>query len=490
MLCEVRKDDRCGLARVDGGPALCSAKVECHVRWKCNLFHSVSCCASRFNEVASHALAWLLLLLILSCGCSNHAKRLRGPRQQFYGNNLLVAHQDLSTISKKKPGDRTVAELDLAVIELLQGQASSAERRLRSVRDQWDELEQKSLAEQTQVMLTDDQNRKYPGETHERLMVGVFLTLASLMQDGVDAEAYSLQTLMKQQQLVEKLNADGESPVSDLLGVPPIAAYLRGVVREATLHDYDDALRMYHLTHCLLPDHPGLLQDIERAEYGAHSRPGHGVVYVIALVGRGPYKIEQSEPVTQAVLFQADRIVSILGNYSVPPTLAPVKVPVMECPPKRIDLMGVQVNGQPFSTTLPITDIDQLARDTYQAQFSRLMARTVARRIVKKGAVYAAKSQMNANPAASLALDVAGVAWEATESADTRCWGLLPREIQMLRLELPEGEHQLGIEPIRAGRAVGKGTRVSVHVLNARNTYVLGYWPDHEPVGQVLVRTP
>ena len=38
-----------------------------------------------------------------------------------------------------------------------------------------------------------------------------------------------------------------------------------------------------------------------------------------------------------------------------------------------------------------------------------------------------------------LALDVAGVVWEATESADTRCWGLLPDKIQVMRLELPAG---------------------------------------------------
>ena len=47
-------------------------------------------------------------------------------------------------------------------------------------------------------------------------------------------------------------------------------------------------------------------------------------------------------------------------------------------------------------------------------------------------------------------LDVAGVVWEATESADTRCWGLLPDKIQVLRLELPAGTHQLALQPVSA----------------------------------------
>jgi len=42
-----------------------------------------------------------------------------------------------------------------------------------------------------------------------------------------------------------------------------------------------------------------------------------------------------------------------------------------------------------------------------------------------------------------LAVDLAGVAWEATESADTRCWGLLPDQIQVLRVELPAGRHEI-----------------------------------------------
>ena len=43
-------------------------------------------------------------------------------------------------------------------------------------------------------------------------------------------------------------------------------------------------------------------------------------------------------------------------------------------------------------------------------------------------------------------LNAAGVVWEATESADTRCWGLLPEKIQVLRIELPAGQHQLSLQ--------------------------------------------
>jgi uncharacterized protein len=445
--------------------------------------------SGHFYGHASLAKPLAVLLICCLVGCSTHAKRLIGPRNHFFHGDLTAAQADLEELSQSNRSDRHVAELDLAVVELFEGRPESAEKRLRYVRDQWEELEQKTLADETAI-LTDDQYRSYSGEIHERLLIGVFLALTSLMQDGVDAEAYTLQTLEKQQQLVRSSNQARGTPLSELFGVPPIAPYLRGVLREATLNNYDDALRMYLLTEDLMPDHPLVLQDIRRVESGVHSPPGHGVVYVIALVGRGPTKVETKEPVTQTVLFQADRLVSMLGNYSVPPTIAPIKIPALVCPPKQFDVVGVELDGQPVATTMPIADLERIASETFESQFTELMVRTVARRIIKKGAVYAAKSQLRATPAASLALDVAGVAWEFTESADTRCWGLLPREIQILRLELPEGVHQLALEPVIDGRPVAGQSHCQVDVMNARNTYVMGFWPDRELVGQLLVNSP
>lgn len=430
-------------------------------------------------------------LWLSQIGCSTHAKRLIEPRQSFYSNDLPAAHASFAKLSEGTRSDHTVAELDLAVVELFQNQPASAERRLRKVRDRWEELEAKSIGEEAHSLLTDDQKRAYSGETYEQLLIGTFLTLSSLMQDGVDAESYSLQTLLKQREIVGRSQDNKDQPpLPELFGIPATAPYLRGVLREATLHDYDDAARMYELTAALQPDHPVVMQDLDRVRTGSHSQPGHGVVYVIALVGRGPYKVETTAPVTQAVMLQADQIISILGDYSIPPTIAPVKIPALECPPKLFDLVGVEVDGTPTATTLPLTDMQQLAGQTYQEKLPKIMARTVARRIIKKGTVYAAKSQIQANQLASLALDAAGVAWEATESADTRCWGLLPREIQILRLELTAGQHHLALEPITAGRPVAPKSQCTVEVIDARNTYVLGYWPDRHLVGQLLVSTP
>ncbi len=85
-------------------------------------------------------------------------------------------------------------------------------------------------------------------------------------------------------------------------------------------------------------------------------------------------------------------------------------------------------------------------------------------------------------------MDVGGVVWEATESADTRCWGLLPDRIQVLRLELPAGEHRIGLRPANGTEVLGSEATKTVTIVDGRNTYLLANFPGPRLVGQILDR--
>ncbi|MFO1063746.1 MAG: hypothetical protein U0892_07760 [Pirellulales bacterium] len=433
----------------------------------------------------------IICLLVAVAGCSTHAQRLQQPRQLFYDNQLDVAHAQLEKLADKHKRDSTVIQLDLAMTDLVRGDPASAEKRLREVRDKWDHLEQTSAVESATSMLTDDQRRAYAGEDYEKLLIRVFLAISSLMQDGTDAESYALQLLEKHEQLQNKARDKWGEKVDTSYQPPAVGFYVRGLLREATLNNYDDALRAYRLTEQLVPDPSFVRNDIERVTTGVHSTRGNGVLYVFAMVGRGPYKVEVDEQATSDALLIADRIVSIMGPYSVPPTLAPIKIPRVASPPKQFDVVAVSVDDQHAGFTLPLTDLAMLAEQTYEAKLPEIMARAVARRVVKKGAVYVAKDQLQASaPLASLAMDAAGVAWEATESADTRCWGLLPREIQVLRVELPAGRHRLNMHPALNGRVMRNTAVQDVEIVDGRNSFLLTYWPDVDPIGVTLSNSP
>jgi hypothetical protein len=423
-------------------------------------------------------------------GCSSHTDRLRGARELYYRGELSAAEAVLAESQEKKPGEADVLLLDRAMVSLAQGNAQQAERQLREVRDHFDHFEQKSLAEGAVSFLTDDTTRAYPGEDYEKILIRVFLSLSNLMAGGGDAIAYAHQIDDKQQQIVQNgADSSGENPKLAYRRLA-IGPFIHAMLREESHASYDDVARSHQLVVNWEPDYRDGQTHLQRALHGRHSQPGNGVAYVLVMVGRGPYKVEAIEPISSTALLIADRILSATGEHTLPPNIAPIKVPAVITTTTPIAEVMVAIDGQPQGTTATLTNIGDLCVAHYQATYHSVLARAVVRRVVKKAAVVASKEALGIerNSFANFAMDVGGIAWEATENADTRCWGLLPDEIQVLRLELPAGSHQLSLQARGRDGKTGPPRQLSIDVPNGRNTYVLANFPGMQAVGKVLVR--
>jgi uncharacterized protein len=311
------------------------------------------------------------------------------------------------------------------------------------------------------------------------------LALSNLLHDGTDAESYTLQLQSKHEQLVQLASEKSKSPTSQYRPLP-MGFYLRGLLRESTHRDYDDAARNYEAASQLIPDCEPLLWDWNRARVGTHSRPGHGVIYVFALVGRGPYKVEVTEEPTSDALLIADRIISAVGPYKLPPTIAPIKIPDVAVPESDVDAVMVGANGTRFGPTHSIADVEALAIESYRNERNAIVARAVVRRVVKKATIAAAKEKVGKDGLTGIGMDIAGIAWEASEGADTRCWGLLPKDIQVIRIEAPKGTSIVNMTPMMGGMLVGPSKEISVKVIDGANTYVLCWFPDSRSPSQVI----
>ncbi len=434
----------------------------------------------------------LLFSLGLLAGCATHADHLRDIRGEFHNGDLAAAGESIDRQLKRgKRKEADVLKLERAMVELCGGRPDRAEQTLREVRDRLDYLEQTSLGESALAMATDDNARSYAGEDYEKVLIRAFLALSNLMHDGSDAAAYGLQVTDKQNQIIQAgIDKSGENPKLAYKRVA-LGAYVHGAMIEATHSNYDDVARARAHVVSWQPNFRAGHADLQRSRHGVHSQPGHGVLYVFTLVGRGPYKEEVSEIPSTVSLLIADRIISALGKHTLPPTIAPIKVPKVVLSRNQVNTVHVAVDGSPFGSTETITDVGQLAVQQYEAIFPRVLARAVVRRAVKKGAIYAAKEAVGVekNGLASFAMDLGGVVWEATESADTRCWGLLPDKIQVLRLELPVGQHHIGLKPGTSGFGIGVEQGTTVEIADGRNTYMLACFPDTRLVGQILTST-
>lgn len=424
------------------------------------------------KRVLRYSAAFALLLL---AGCQTTSRS--DLRDQFAQGNLEAAAVTTSRLLDRPKGDANVVRLDQSMLHLLDGRPAEAEQGLRYVRDQFDYLQQRSVAEDIASLGTDDNRRAYPGEEYERVLIRVFLSMASLFSGSGDATAYALQAINEQQQ------ADSTAKVA-------MAPYLKAALLEERYTESAEVKRSRQQVVEWEPEFESGRIDLARAEAANHSRRGHGVLYVVALVGQGPRKVQESAKPTSDALLIADRILSQAGKYALPPTIAPV--PIARVVRQQSGPTSIRVFSQDrvLGQTETVTDVGRLAEQQFAAHRSKIIGRAIARRIVKKGAVVAMKKELGVdrNDVADIALTLGGVAWEATEKADLRCWGLLPDRVQVLRLELPVGQHALALQPV-TNDSNGEATQsVTVSIGDGRTTWMLAAFPRQKLVGDVLVR--
>jgi hypothetical protein len=386
------------------------------------------------------------------------------------------------------------AALDLAITELAAGDCRAAEQRLRQLRDRFDALPAVAPMHEARSIITDDTARVFRPAGYEQVMIRAMLAICSLAGDAVDAESYSIQATLRQQELAEAAKARGVTAAAEVYQPIALAPYLRGMLREATHRQYDDAARAYQLVGALCPEFAPAADDVARASGGVHSRAGHGILYVIACVGRGPILVKRTAPATTAALRIASAVFSVHVNHDGDGTkasgrrpspialgnIAAVQIPDVTVPPAEISALGVRRQGQLLGATQTLTDVGRLARVQAEAEKPWTVARAVVRRALKEAAVArAGKSLGISGNAGSLFHFAAASAWSSSETVDTRCWGLLPREIQVLRAEMTAGNHRIELQPLgSAGQPIGVVQTRDVEIIDGQNHYVIAIAPD------------
>lgn len=99
-----------------------------------------------------------------------------------------------------------------------------------------------------------------------------------------------------------------------------------------------------------------------------------------------------------------------------------------------------------------------------------IMARALARAVVKYNTQHTAQEN---NPLAGLLMTVTNL---VTERADTRSWTTLPQEIQLKRLLLPVGEHQLQLQMLNAAGNMVDVMEQKVVIKPGQSNFVIKHW--------------
>jgi hypothetical protein len=151
-------------------------------------------------------------------------------------------------------------------------------------------------------------------------------------------------------------------------------------------------------------------------------------------------------------------------------SLAVPKFVKRSVPVARVELSS----GSSSATSEVVEDINDIGEKSFNDRLPLIIARGVARMVVKNAASQEAKKQANDNPLFNLAMDI-GV--NVSERADTRSWSLIPGNILMARLTLPAGKHDVTATYYGAnGNVLATREFKDVDVKPGRKAFVSDYF--------------
>jgi hypothetical protein len=502
---------------------------------RCSVFRSLAFRnVSRGSVPLPFAFA-LVTLPTLFSGCSGWQKTHEAALTAWSAGDLETSTSKLDASQSSMRAEKEMLELDQSILQLAAGEPAQAETRLRRVRDELEHLAQKDVTEQATSMMTDSRAVAYAGRDFERQMLLNMLMISSVLNDGQDAFAYSLQASEKTYERREAIASAAKKLKDEAIAAKPPADSTSGIARvsfpgtvelsetadsrvveiPASPLDQPLALSSY-LTAMVQSESSSRSSEVEtalqevkywnpkfeqlvngaRGDMGIRCQRGNGSLHIIALVGQAPRWVSESAEPTSAALLIADRIISATGKHTLPPTIASVKI----ARPERV-FQGVPVTALRSSVSAPdqpgtvvaaanfstLVDLNEVAEASYREHRDDEIAAVIIRRVMKKGTVYVLKETqgIHNNTWVDLGVNAAGVVWEAMEKPDTRSWRTLPARIDVSRCELPQGDWTVQVSLSQYGSP--QSISVPAHIEDGRNTCVVCLIPDRSFAGHVLV---
>ena len=440
----------------------------------------------------------LFVCCVLVSACASDP--MAAARESYSRGSYAEARGFVEELIADDASNAHLWRAERAMVDLALQQPKDAISALRAARDQYDDAEGSDALGWFGAMLLDDRQMRYQGYDYEKVLLRAMLGVADLMQGGADAIAYGLQVFEVQQRLMQSFTDEGGKQPKLRYKQVAFGNYLRAIVQEGDPLRLDEARRNHEQVAALEPNFRFGKENLERVRNGKHSERGHGVVHLIALVGRAPFREERNEVTTQASLAIAQWIWARARNRAILPNIAKVPIPGLAFHRDNPQLAMVSVDGGPFAGTATVTDVEAAAREEFDVMRDAIVARAVLRRAFKIGVTEGVKAGVEAGDRRkknqqdteliNLGVDALGLLWTATEGADLRCWSLLPASFQVLRLELPVGVHELTIQPGHGGNLVGAPTTIAVEVLDGTNSYVLALLPTFAVAAPLMTSHP
>ncbi len=432
---------------------------------------------------------WLAALIGASAltGCATYSSSFGVVQRDLAAQEYDDALQQIEKQSRSKT-DRVLYLLNKGMVLRMKGDLAGSTEAFEAASAEIERLYAVSVSENALSFMVNDATVSYSGEDYEQVLLHIYLALNYLQLGRPDdARVEALQVDLKLRQIGERV--PGSQFTEDAF-----SRYLTGLIYDER-GEWSDAMIAYRKAYeaykkyqtnfgeemppmlkddlLRLSQQEGLTDEFRRyrKEFGISSQaldaptpPGQeGELVFVLSNGLAPIKREQSI------------------NTVDPATGTLVRIALPYYQSRHNSVVRARITaGTSHADTELVEDIDAIARKSLESHMPAIMARSIARAVVKAAAVNAAKRRGNNrnNEAAAalgeLALQVAAV---ATERADTRSWLTLPANIQLARLPLPPGSYTVKVDLLGAnGETVASREIPGVVISKAHKTYLTQHW--------------
>lgn len=365
--------------------------------------------------------------------------------------------------------DEVLYLLNRAMLYRMAGDFEASNASFETAKAMIDRLSATSVSEQGGALAINDMMRSYTGDYYEQVLVHVFEALNYLEMNQPDqARVEALQLDVKLKEHGDKSNYEDA-----------FARYLTGMIYE-DLKEWDDAMIAYRQAYeayrrypeqfhmpvpqrlkydlIRLADKTGLEDEAKR----------YRETFGIDAVNQIPDKDGELVFILNTGLAPIKRSIEVRA-FTESGQLVTVSMPAYESRRATVTAARIQVDGADAVTDM-MEDVDTLAVNALEHQKPALLARAVARAVIK---TQASKQADSRNDALGFVVNLAGA---ITDRADTRSWSTLPNEICVARLPLRPGHHQVQVELLdRLGNVVST-KRYGVEIEDRGRRFLSLHW--------------
>lgn len=408
----------------------------------------------------SLAVACVCATVLALSGCATYSANFAQVESSAANRDLDKAVKTLDALKLTGP-DETLHHLNKGVLLRLQGSYAESNKHLEAAKRLMERLNAVSVTEQAASVTVNDTMKAYEGLPSEQLMVYSFKALNYLQMGDVDAAAVEARQFDVKQGLIAARNKGADYLSGAFVRYLNAMVYEAVGERDAARIELEKAAAGYKAQGSEFSVPPKLRDDLSRIRAG---KPAASEVVFILHNGLGASVDENNIRVSNPV---AGKNGPLMFSLAVP-KFVKRSLPVHH---------AVLSSASASADSEVVEDVNGIAEKSFNDRLPTIIARGVARLVVKNTAAQEAKRQMQDNPYSALLNFATDIATNVSERADTRTWSLLPGNLQMARLALPAGRHDVTVTYYGAqGNVLATREFKGIEVGPGRKTFLSDYF--------------